>query len=420
MERSRSTKQKIASVLPQRRGGSALRHDEPARHMPHAGVTTALRIIWTALAAGVLWAMGGSPSAEPARLGSYGTLENSAVTVSGLSSGGFFAHQFHVAHSGVVTGAGIIAAGPFACAGQFQQPTLLQFNPYASVYVALGVCTRIARASFGLFGELAEAPEAALSVEAAWTEYDLRTIDNPQNLADDRVWLFSGTEDETVPQASMRALRTFYERLGVGEINADFTVAAKHGFPVEEFTGLSRYRKLRCLDGEELPYVIDCDRDAAGELLRHLYSDGFREPLGEPARERLIELDQREFFDRDNERTSLGAVGYLYVPAGCMETATSGVRCRLHVAFHGCQQTTDLIDDDFYWDVGYNRWAEANNIVVLYPQAVAWKPSWDPSGFASNPRGCWDWWGYTGVYYYNQHGPQLQAVRAMIRRLRGE
>ena len=38
------------------------------------------------------------------------------VTVSGLSSGGFFAHQFHVAHSSWVKGAGLIAAGPYHCA----------------------------------------------------------------------------------------------------------------------------------------------------------------------------------------------------------------------------------------------------------------------------------------------------------------
>src|SRR5690349_4891765 len=40
-------------------------------------------------------------------------LDRSAITVSGLSSGGFMAHQFHVAFSKLVTGAGIIAGGPF-------------------------------------------------------------------------------------------------------------------------------------------------------------------------------------------------------------------------------------------------------------------------------------------------------------------
>jgi len=42
-------------------------------------------------------------------------LDRTAITVSGLSSGGFFAHQFHVGYSKLVTGAGIIAGGPFRC-----------------------------------------------------------------------------------------------------------------------------------------------------------------------------------------------------------------------------------------------------------------------------------------------------------------
>src|SRR5512132_3856249 len=37
------------------------------------------------------------------------------ITVSGISSGGFMAHQFHVAHSAHVAGAGIVAGGPYAC-----------------------------------------------------------------------------------------------------------------------------------------------------------------------------------------------------------------------------------------------------------------------------------------------------------------
>src|SRR3982750_4411765 len=49
-------------------------------------------------------------------------LDRSAITVSGLSSGGFMAHQFHVAHSKLVTGAGIIAGGPFRCVETISNP----------------------------------------------------------------------------------------------------------------------------------------------------------------------------------------------------------------------------------------------------------------------------------------------------------
>ena len=39
-----------------------------------------------------------------------------SVTVSGVSSGGFMAIQFAVAHAAIVQGVGVIAAGPYACA----------------------------------------------------------------------------------------------------------------------------------------------------------------------------------------------------------------------------------------------------------------------------------------------------------------
>ena len=38
-----------------------------------------------------------------------------SLTTSGLSSGGFFSTQFHVAYSSVVSGAAIIAGGPYLC-----------------------------------------------------------------------------------------------------------------------------------------------------------------------------------------------------------------------------------------------------------------------------------------------------------------
>ncbi len=53
--------------------------------------------------------------------------------------------------------------------------------------------------------------------------------------------------------------------------------------------------------------------------------------------------------------------------------------------FHGCLQTLEDIQDLFYTKTGYNEWAEANNIIVVYPQA---KKS---TVFPLNPNGCWDW-----------------------------
>src|SRR5262252_7503756 len=40
----------------------------------------------------------------------------SQTSVSGVSSGGYMAVQFHVAHSATVIGAGVLAGGPYYCA----------------------------------------------------------------------------------------------------------------------------------------------------------------------------------------------------------------------------------------------------------------------------------------------------------------
>jgi poly(3-hydroxybutyrate) depolymerase len=111
--------------------------------------------------------------------------------------------------------------------------------------------------------------------------------------------------------------------------------------------------------------------------------------------------------------------GYVYVPARCARGAVPPRACHLHVAFHACEQNDELVGDDFYWDGGYNRWAEANDIVVLYPQTVRWIALSAPGEGAGNPAGCWDWWGYTGPAYDTRNGKQMTVIRAMIDRLRG-
>lgn len=67
--------------------------------------------------------------------------------------------------------------------------------------------------------------------------------------------------------------------------------------------------------------------------------------------------------------------------------------------------------------MGLNEWAEANNIIVLYPQAVK---------TTLNPQGCFDWyllvfilnnwgrWGYTGVDYATYFGAQMATVKNMM------
>jgi poly(3-hydroxybutyrate) depolymerase len=78
--------------------------------------------------------------------------------------------------------------------------------------------------------------------------------------------------------------------------------------------------------------------------------------------------------------------------------------------FHGCEQSAAVVGDAVYGRVGYNESADANGIIMLYPQV-------DPGTIPDNPEGCWDWWGYSGSNFQTRSGPQLSAVRAMVQRL---
>jgi poly(3-hydroxybutyrate) depolymerase len=100
-------------------------------------------------------------------------------------------------------------------------------------------------------------------------------------------------------------------------------------------------------------------------------------------------------------------LGYVYVPGICAKE-----RCRVHVAFHGCRQGAQQIGERFVRDAGYNRWADTNRLIVLYPQAMPRYVFW-----TFNPRGCWDWWGYSGSRYATKEAPQIRAVMAMVERL---
>ena len=292
-----------------------------------------------------------------------------AYTVSGVSSGAYMAVQFHVAHSAVVKGAGAIAGGPYYCA---------QGSAWAAYYHC--------RAP-GWFTPL---PANALLRAQAEALAAAGRIDATANLSGARVWLFSGTEDATVERAVVDAALAFYADY---EANAVLVgdKPAGHGMVTEDAGNACPVSAA--------PYINDCDYDAAGELLMHLYGK-----LSVPSLAgKLLRFDQTPFGGRD---ISMGDEGFVFIPQAC-----EAERCRVHVAFHGCRQTVDDIGERFVREAGYNRWAGANRLIVLYPQAI--RRFWG----TYNPRGCWDWWGYTGPRYHTKEAGQIRAVKAMLDRL---
>ena len=299
-------------------------------------------------------------------------LDPAGLTVSGISSGGYMAVQYHVAYSGTVAGAGILSAGPWYCAE-------------GSVARALGACMK---------GE--PSPDVRALADAARRAAGEGRIDPVDGLAADAVWVFHGAGDSITAKAVTDALVAFYgEFVPPARIRYETGVPAAHGFPTEE-------EGIACDTASE-PWIIDCDYDAAGALLKQLY--GELRPRGRSHDSQLREFDQRRYASPD--AASLEPFGYVYVPKRCEDGAT----CRVHVAFHGCRQSTSFVGKAFVKDAGYNEWAETNDIVVLYPQVAR------SLLMPLNPQGCWDWWGYTGPDYATRDGPQLVTVRRMLEAL---
>jgi poly(3-hydroxybutyrate) depolymerase len=329
-----------------------------------------------------------APCDHPEPLPGLG-VDGAAVTVSGVSSGGFLAHQLHVALSRTVAGAGIYAAGPYACAGTEFPLTLFR---------ALTVCADMT-GPFPFLGP----PDANRSMGAVRTAADAETIDATSGLAGDRVLLFAGRRDRLVPPSVVRTVADLYRAFGVSEgLTIDDHVDAPHAMITESFGN--------ACDVLAPPFINACGFDLAGATLQHVA--GPLAPATEP-KGRLLAFDQQAFVG-EGRAHGLAEAGYVFVPKACAQSPG----CRLHIALHGCGQTATQIGDAFYRHAGYNPWAEANRIVVLYPQAAVLTTAFLGVHLPwPNPQGCWDWWGFTGKDFATRSGAQIAAIAQMIERL---
>ena len=293
------------------------------------------------------------------------------VTLSGLSSGAYFAVQFHVAHSKLVSGVAAFAGGPYYCA-----ESNLEYATNKCMATSLG------------------GPETQTLIALTKTDASLGYIDDPANLRSDRVYLFSGKDDTVVDPAIVHALQSYYMAfVDSKNVGADYNVAAEHCQPTLNY-------------GEQCstlasPYIGKCNFDGAGAALQFILPN-LKLTRSDPVAENLQPFDQTPYFSSSG--ASIGDTGYIYAPTACK----SGAACHLHVSFHGCEQNLDVIGPEYAKSSGYNNWAEENNIIVLYPY-VKVSPT-----IPYNPKGCWDWWAYTGVDYGVQSGVQVRFVRSMI------
>jgi len=292
------------------------------------------------------------------------------ITLSGLSSGGYMATQFHYAHSDRVSGVAVLAAGPYYCA-------------QGDIGTALSAC--VSRTDQDIAEE---------TIETTILEY-ARTgkIAPLKHLQNDKVWLLHGKLDTTVTSVAAKTLQKQYQsKVNPNNIIFDQNQAFAHHFP-------TLANGTDCAVSES-PFIGACGVDVAGEFLKHLYptiKQSTDQPIGS-----IYTFDQVQLGGADAD--TLADTGYIYIPDNCMQ----GANCNLHISFHGCNQNAEAVGLAYVSDTGINNWADTNQLVVLYPQTKA------SMLMPMNPQACWDWWGYTSKDYATKDGPQVKAVFNML------
>lgn len=355
-------------------------------------------------------------------------LDLQQTTVSGISSGAFMAVQMGVAKSSFIKGVAATAGGPYFCALDDSR-------------AGLSVSNAIARCMQGDPAYPAQpiTTQQLDKMEAAARDWARKgKIDPVDNLKNQAVWVFHGYNDGIVKLPVSQALVAWYSRFApAAQVFHKDTLPAAHAqiSAACDSTG-SKTPGASCnvcaTTGNK--FINACSDqpasstlyDAAGAALQMFYGPLKRTPtdkLGSKAQafSQLPYLRQRDGQPVSKpDAIAMGSTGYVYVPQSCK----AGQPCRLHIAFHGCMQSATTLGTTFVDKAGVNEWADANNIVVLYPQAM---PT-TGFGLPTNPMGCWDWWGYNDAqdatslnpktgYYATAEGVQIAAVWRMAEKL---
>lgn len=360
-----------------------------------------------------------SASAPPlARLPALGAAAES-VTVSGLSSGAYMAEQFAVAHSASVAGVALIAGGPYGCSRGSVYNAMTKCSCPSESNVMLDSLSLWPGAGCHVFSPTLMQTLAEMAVAA-----NRDGIDDPRHLARQRVWLLAGEQDRVVHADLVEAAMQLHLALGVPEpqLRRVSLPDAGHGMP-------SLSASQRC-DRTASPFLTQCSVDTAGELLRWLYAPGDTMQRVTSQASALRRFQQGPY-TAGLGFTGLDRTGWVYLPARCR---TGAHPCKVHVAFHGCQQGQSFrsggkaFGRQFVDGAGYNEWAEGSDMIVLYPQVQPTDTGQTTQPYRHNPKGCWDFWGYTqphgaslggsaGTVRYpfaSQGAPQIQAVKRMV------
>eukprot|EP00931_Biecheleriopsis_adriatica_P025019 TRINITY_DN15467_c0_g1_i1.p1 TRINITY_DN15467_c0_g1~~TRINITY_DN15467_c0_g1_i1.p1 ORF type:complete len:391 (+),score=52.51 TRINITY_DN15467_c0_g1_i1:61-1173(+) len=304
------------------------------------------------------------------------------TTVSGQSAGGSMAIQHLFAFSESVDGAAIAAGAPYGCGAL---PDRKDHCYYGHTDI-----------------------EAAIQ----YVHWRFRNgeIDDPSNLWNIPIVLFNGRNDYEVYTKTMRD--TYHQILAFADarkVETQFTTSAAHVWSLDHGScncGECGWfsASLECCD------VNNCNYDLSGNMLRRFYGSLNQRRV---AKTSLRWIDQWKYLPEGHagaanesstwHRSGMWRWGFAYVPTSC--EADVG-RCRVHVNYHGCINKKMYRRRLWATSIDINEYAEANDIIVLYPQA---------SGTVSSGVGCWNWgFAEDDPQFDTRESVQLRTVMNLI------
>lgn len=329
-----------------------------------------------------------------------------SIFVSGLSSGADFAAQFQVAYSANVSGAAIFAGQPFRCAiTRFPKDELQPPNPEVPICVGCPPNTTL------IYDHCKHEPswvDVSELKAVAENNFKDKLIDDPSNLNNTGVYCYRGTEDSHYAPGSVAKTAEFFTQFASSPNNVKLVddVPSGHAYPLP---GTCPWPCGLGATANIIPFQ-NCRYDGIGEALKHIYST-----LGKPIRtlkdwfwDSLFWFDQEPFWGNRNI-TRLEKYALIYVPKRCASSQNAPLkRCNLMVNFHGCGFVFPGTYEMLVTQLNLNAWAEANDIVVLYPRLGAIGTT------AEQKQGCWNVYGQTGVDYATKNADQMAAIWQMV------
>lgn len=373
-------------------------------------------------------------------------VDSSRVSVGGISSGADFAANFALAHSASIRGAAIWAGNAPRCyvtkfvgdeviecskvmaghsvAGCHLDPQQAPCDPSVNGGCAAGFGLQVSKCQ-GCAGPASSqwllAQNVTVLEQVAVRRGAAGLIDAPrEHLRGSKIFLYRGGKDSCYNTPSVDNAAAFFGRFDAAVDFVNSSVASLHSIPT---VGTGTPCGVEGNYTEESPHGLEaCQFDGAGRALSHIY--GPLAPAAAASSAHLSYFSQQEF---DGPGVGLDAVGgFIYVPESCRSRAAAAsaprAGCGLHVFLHGCGMSAAsgppkwkpyAFNDTYARRAGFNEHAEANHLVVLYPQL-------DYGARAvggSQGDNCWDQGGQTGDDYSDKSGAQVRAVQAMIERL---